>query len=53
MVYTKSFYEKRIQMEKQIIKDLKEDGHYKEAGEVSDHIKWLREQINKLKDKKE
>jgi len=49
---TLNFYKRRIEQEKQLVNDLKEDGHYKEAGEVSDHIQWLRKQQELLTNQK-
>lgn len=49
---TYNFYKRKIEQEKQIVKDLKEDGKYQDAGIVSDHIKWLKEQQDKLNNPK-
>lgn len=50
---TLNFYKRKIEQEKQILKDLKEDKKYEIAGIVNDHIKWLKQQLTLMKEKKE
>ena len=45
---TYNFYKRKIEQEKQIVKDLKQDKHYVEVGMIQDHIKWLKKQQTKL-----
>lgn len=44
------FYKKKIEQNKQIIKDLIEDGKYEDVGIVKEHIKYLKSKVEEKKE---